>query len=172
MRKPPSCQGCPMYQDGDGFVPDELVEGSEVFVLGQNPGAEEEREGKPFVGKTGQAMLNEYFPIANLVRGENVSIGNTLKCRWRKSNNLPIGKTLMDAVAHCTKSHLRFPQSTRLVVAQGALATKVMTQNNDISITDWRGFLLPNENTQSEGARISKVEEEKCQQDGNIEYSV
>lgn len=143
LPKPDTCKGCPLYQDGNGFVPDELVEGSEVFVLGQNPGAEEEQEGKPFVGKTGYVMVHEYFPIAGLVRGENVSIGNTLRCRWQQSNNLPTGKTLSSAVAHCTQAHLRIPESTKLVVAQGSLAAKLMANDDTLSITDWRGFLLP-----------------------------
>lgn len=132
-----------MYQDGKGFVPDELVEGAPVFVLGQNPGAEEEKAGKPFVGKTGQVMLNKYFPIAGLVRGENVSIGNAIRCRWRNSNNLPSGKVLQGAMDHCTKVHLRFPSSTRFRVSQGAIAAKCLSSLPNISIQDWRGFLIP-----------------------------
>src|SRR3989442_2722161 len=72
MSKPSSCLGCPMYQNGQGFVPDEIVEGSQVFILGQNPGADEESEGKPVVGRTGEQMMGEFFPRAGLVQGENV----------------------------------------------------------------------------------------------------
>ena len=144
MEKPTGCQGCPMYQSGEGFVPDEIVEGSEVFVLGQNPGADEEKAGKPFVGKTGQAMIERYFPVAGLRRGENVSIGNSIRCRWKDSNNLPTGKLLQQAREHCTREHLRIPRSVRLVVAQGALASKVVSKDEKISIEKWRGFLIEN----------------------------
>jgi len=132
-----------MYQSGNGFVPDELVAGAEVFVLGQNPGEEEEAQGKPFVGKTGRVMMNTYFPAAGLIRGENVSIGNVLRCRWQGTNNLPIGKTLNQAIKHCTLNHLSIPQSTRLIVAQGALALKAVAPGQTYSIQDWRGFLIP-----------------------------
>ena len=145
MKKPEKCKGCPLYQDGEGFVPDEVVEGATVFVLGQNPGEEEVREGKPFVGKTGQAMMARYFPAAGLIRGENVSISNTLRCRWNKSNNLPTGRTLINAVDHCTRAHLHIAPSIRLVVAQGALAAKMLSKDPNLSIEKWRGFLLPNE---------------------------
>ncbi len=143
LPKPASCIGCPMYQDGKGFVPDEVVEGAEVFVLGQNPGAEEERMGKPFVGKTGQVMLGKYFPIAGLVRGENVSIGNAIRCRWMQSNNLPAGKMLERSLAHCTGAHLHIPQSTRIRIAQGAVAAKCLYPDSKLGITDLRGFLIP-----------------------------
>jgi len=132
-----------MYQDGMGFVPDEVIEGSEVFVLGQNPGAEEEKLGKPFMGKTGQTMMSTYFPVAGLRRGENVSIGNTLRCRWQRGNTLPSGQVLRHAIDVCTQNYLHIPPSTRLVVAQGKLAAQCLSGDMDISIEKWRGFLIP-----------------------------
>lgn len=162
--KPPACQGCPMYGDGRGFVPDELVSGSQVFVLGQNPGEEEEKTGRPFVGKTGQAMINTYFPAGGLMRGENVSIGNVLRCRWQNTNNLPVGKTLTAAIKHCTLVHLRIPETTKLIVAQGAVALKAVRPGETYSIQDWRGFLIPggfDERSYSEGNNESKEPEGK-----------
>ena len=141
--KPEACQGCPMYQDGRGFVPDELVDGADTFVLGQNPGEEEEKTGRPFVGKTGQVMINTYFPAGGLIRGENVSIGNVLRCRWQGTNNLPTGKTLIQSINHCKQAHLRIPSSVKWIVAQGALALKCARPGETYSINDWRGFLIP-----------------------------
>ena len=142
MKKPPECRGCPLYQDGDGFVPDEVIEGAKVFVLGQNPGAEEEKKGKPFVGRTGEAMMSRFFPVAGLRRGENVSIGNTIRCRYQGTNNLPSGKSLNEAISHCTAAHLRIPSSTKLIVAQGAVAMKALAKDKSLSVTDWRGFFI------------------------------
>lgn len=136
--KPSTCQGCPMYGNGKGFVSDEIIPGATVTVLGQNPGEDEEDQGVPFVGKTGQLMIKEYFPLAGLVRGENVNICNVLKCRYNNSNKLPTGKILQQAVDHCTREHLRIPKSTKLLICQGALAFKAMGGKG--SITDWRGY--------------------------------
>ena len=164
MNKPPSCQGCPMYQDGTGFVPDEVVEGAPVFVLGQNPGEDEEKLGRPFVGKTGQEMMKTFFPAAGLIRGENVSIGNTIKCRWNHSNNLPTGKLLSTAIEHCRTQHLRIPKETRLLIAQGAIALKATQPGNNYSITDWRGFLIPGGYNESSSGEASKGQEPKGKQ--------
>ena len=130
-----------MYQTGQGWVPDEIVPGAEVFVLGQNPGEAEEDEGRPFVGATGRAMIARYFPEAGLERGVNVSIGNVLRSRWNHANELPPERILGLAMKHCMEAHFMPPSMTRLVVAQGALAWRAMGQNT--RVTEWRGFLAP-----------------------------
>jgi DNA polymerase len=49
------------------------------FVIGEAPGADEDRQGEPFVGRAGQ-LLNEMLWAAGLGR-EQVYIANILKCR-------------------------------------------------------------------------------------------
>ena len=49
------------------------------FVVGEAPGADEDRQGEPFVGRAGQ-LLNEMIRAAGLGR-EQVYIANMLKCR-------------------------------------------------------------------------------------------
>jgi uracil-DNA glycosylase len=158
--KPPGCLGCPLYGDGKGFVPDEMVPGAEVLILAQNPGGDEERGERvtgyaggrpiyetcapaPLVGKTGYELTTTYLPIAGLTRGKNVSLANVLKCRaiknGRRTNDLPSDHDLQAAVLQCTSAHLRIPTGVRLVVAMGALAWRAMGGLG--SITDWRGFL-------------------------------
>ena len=161
--KPPECEGCPQYGDGAGFVPDEIVVGAKVLVLAQNPGANEE-QGKrlvgyeyagrrrvaieescfpaPLIGATGLEMTKNYLPLAGLVRGENVSFANVLKCRQiaggKRTNDLPKGKVLAQAVAHCTRAHLRVPAGVELVVAMGAVSVSYMGFPGTVSA--WRGF--------------------------------
>lgn len=49
------------------------------MIVGEAPGAEEDRRGEPFVGRAGQ-MLNEMLRAVGLSR-ESVFIANVLKCR-------------------------------------------------------------------------------------------
>lgn len=134
-----------MRQDGWGFVPDEIIDNAPVMVLGQNPGHEEERNGQPFVGATGQEMERVYFPAAGLERGVNVSLGNAIRCRWikggKRTNLLPPERILGPALVHCMQAHFRPPSQTRLIVAQGALAWRAL--GGPGSVTAWRGFLKP-----------------------------
>ena len=114
-----------------------------MFILGQNPGSEEESNGIPFVGKTGEMLLTEFFPRAGLVRGENAVCGNTIKCRWikdgKRTNDLPPDKLLRGAMVHCVNAHLTIPSHIKLVVACGKVAWEALEGKGTIS--EWRGFL-------------------------------
>ncbi len=50
-----------------------------LMVIGEAPGAEEDRQGEPFVGRAGQ-LLNSMLKAAGFERGQ-VYIANVLKCR-------------------------------------------------------------------------------------------
>lgn len=61
------------------------------LVIGEAPGAEEDRRGEPFVGRAGQ-LLNAMLRAVGLPR-ENVFIANMLKCR-PPNNRDPSGEEL------------------------------------------------------------------------------
>jgi len=53
---------------------------AEWLVIGEAPGAEEDRRGEPFVGRAGQ-LLDAMLAAIGLARGRNVYIANVLKSR-------------------------------------------------------------------------------------------
>lgn len=58
--------------------------GSRVMIIGEAPGREEDREGRPFVGRAGQ-LLDKMLAAIDLRRAENVYITNVLP--WRPPQN-------------------------------------------------------------------------------------
>jgi DNA polymerase len=50
------------------------------LIVGEAPGAEEDRQGEPFVGRAGQ-LLDAMLRAIGLARGRNVYIANILKSR-------------------------------------------------------------------------------------------
>jgi DNA polymerase len=68
--------------------------GAELCFVGEAPGADEDAQGKPFVGAAGQ-LLNRILAACGLKR-EDVYICNILKCR-PPGNRTP----LPDEAAHC-----------------------------------------------------------------------
>ncbi len=52
---------------------------ADLMFIGEGPGAEEDRQGEPFVGRAGQ-LLDKILRAMNLRRSE-VYIGNIIKCR-------------------------------------------------------------------------------------------
>ena len=50
------------------------------MLVGEGPGANEDEQGLPFVGKSGQ-LLDHYLEAVDLSRDKNVYIANIVKCR-------------------------------------------------------------------------------------------
>ena len=74
-----SCQRCALARTRTHAVPGEGPLDAEVMFIGEAPGVNEDRQGRPFVGQAG-AFLEELLSEAGLTRPE-VYICNVLKCR-------------------------------------------------------------------------------------------
>lgn len=73
------CHRCPLGDGRLNIVFGEGNEEAEIVFVGEAPGAEEDKQGRPFVGKAGQ-MLTRIIRKMGYGR-EDVYIGNILKCR-------------------------------------------------------------------------------------------
>lgn len=81
-----ACARCPLSRSRTRAVPGEGAEGSRIFFIGEAPGAEEDRTGRPFVGMAGR-FLNTMLAAARLNR-KGIFITSIVKCRPPK-NRLP-----------------------------------------------------------------------------------
>jgi DNA polymerase len=93
------CTACPLGQTRQRFVFGEGNPEADILFVGEAPGAEEDRQGRPFVGAAGQLLTRIIEAIQ--LRREDVYICNVLKCR-PPSNRDPQG----DEVASC-EPHLQ-----------------------------------------------------------------
>ncbi|MDR2490708.1 MAG: uracil-DNA glycosylase [Spirochaetaceae bacterium] len=75
-----ACTRCPLAVGRRNVVPGEGAAGPLVFVLGEGPGADEDAQGRPFVGPAGK-LLDKMLAAIGLCREKNCFIGNTVKCR-------------------------------------------------------------------------------------------
>ena len=75
-----ACKACGLAPTRTLAVPGEGVERPLVMVIGEGPGADEDRAGRPFVGKAGQ-LLDKMLQSIGLSRDKNCFIANTVKCR-------------------------------------------------------------------------------------------
>jgi len=73
------CPLCRLSQSRTNAVPGEGPAAARLFFVGEAPGVEEDRQGRPFVGRAGQ-LLNQALATAGL-RREEVFITNVVKCR-------------------------------------------------------------------------------------------
>ncbi|MDA0988124.1 MAG: uracil-DNA glycosylase [Chloroflexi bacterium] len=73
------CTDCPLSRDRNRTVPGEGPENAEIMLIGEAPGSNEDKEGRPFVGAAGH-FLEQLLALAKLSR-KDVYITNTVKCR-------------------------------------------------------------------------------------------
>ena len=74
-----SCQRCGLCAKRSTTVPGEGNPQPEVLFIGEGPGADEDRQGRPFVGAAGQ-LLDKMIVAMGFAR-EQVFIANVVKCR-------------------------------------------------------------------------------------------
>jgi DNA polymerase len=106
---------------------------AELMFVGEGPGADEDEQGEPFVGRAGQ-LLNNMIAAMGL-RREDVYIANVVKCR--PPNNRTPEREECDT---CSPFLLRQIEAIRpkVIVALGAVAAKNLLSIND-SMSNLRG---------------------------------
>ncbi len=73
------CQKCGLAETRTNVVFGEGARDAEVMFIGEGPGEQEDRTGRPFVGRAGQ-LVDDMLALIDLKR-EKVFIGNMVKCR-------------------------------------------------------------------------------------------
>ncbi len=74
-----ACQACGLWETRTQTVFGVGRQDADLMLIGEAPGADEDRQGEPFVGRAGQ-LLNRMLAAIGLDRGQ-VYIANILKCR-------------------------------------------------------------------------------------------
>ena len=75
-----ACRRCGLCETRTNVVFGMGVPDAEVMFVGEGPGASEDEQGLPFVGRSGQ-LLDHYLEAIDLSRETNVYIANIVKCR-------------------------------------------------------------------------------------------
>ncbi len=111
------CRKCRLWKGAKNAVPGEGPLNAKIMLVGQNPGAEEDKTGRPFVGRAGK-FLNKVLAKNDLNR-EELFITNLVKHTSPQNR-----KPLSDEIAACAP-YLETQIKTirpRLVVLMGAVA--------------------------------------------------
>ena len=108
---------------------------ADIMFIGEGPGADEDEQGEPFVGRAGQ-LLNNMIAAMGL-RREDVYIANVVKCR-PPQNRAPE----RDEIETCSPFLMRQVDVIRpkIIVALGATAAKTLLGISD-SMASLRGRL-------------------------------
>ena len=118
------CRACGLCAERTNTVPGEGVARPLVMVIGEGPGQEEDRSGRPFVGRAGQ-YLDRWLEAIKLRRNENCFIANLVKCR-PPNNRDPLPDESTACLPFLQRQiRLLGPQALLTV---GRVASQVLTQ--------------------------------------------
>ena len=73
-----NCMECPLGETRKSFVFGSGNPNSKILIIGEAPGADEDEQGLPFVGRAGQ-LLTKIIEAINFKR-EDLYIANIIKC--------------------------------------------------------------------------------------------
>lgn len=74
------CKRCKLCKTRKNIVFGEGNPNAEIMFIGEGPGADEDEQGRPFVGRAGK-LLDRWIELGMGIKREEVYIGNIVKCR-------------------------------------------------------------------------------------------
>ena len=127
------CTRCPLAETRTRVVFGAGDANADLMFIGEGPGAEEDRQGLPFVGRAGQ-LLNKMLDTIGMAR-DDVFIANVVKCR-PPGNRDP----MLEEIESCRpylEAQVRLIEP-RVICTLGNFSTKLLTGNRQ-GITRVRG---------------------------------
>ncbi len=127
------CQKCKLYKMRQNIVFGTGNKNAKLMFIGEGPGADEDRQGEPFVGRAGK-LMNMAFEMVGIKR-EEVYIANIVKCRP------PGNRNPEDDEANACMDYLRnqvMLVKPKIIVLLGSVALKNIL-GKEYGITSARG---------------------------------
>ena len=127
------CCKCGLGSSRTNAVPGEGDPNARIMFVGEAPGADEDAQGRPFVGRAGK-LLDKVITACGLKRSD-VFIGNILKCR-PPENRDPTAEEIISCLPYLQRQiEIIKPE---IIVALGAHAARTLLNTNK-SIGQMRG---------------------------------
>lgn len=130
------CQKCPLGATRNKFVFGKGNSNADVMLVGEGPGADEDAQGEPFVGRAGK-LLTDIMKAINFSR-EEIYIANVVKCR-PPGNRTPFPAEMETCLPYLLKQiDLIKP---KMILCLGLTAAQGLLKKRD-SLTNLRGKIF------------------------------
>jgi len=120
------CQACELHKTRTQTVFGVGRQNADLMIIGEAPGADEDRKGEPFVGRAGQ-LLNAMLKAIGLQR-EQAYIANILKCR-PPGNRDPRAEEALKCASYLQRQVALV--KPRAILAVGAVAARNLLQSDE-----------------------------------------
>lgn len=147
------CTACPLHSGRTNSVFSDGNPHAKLMLIGEGPGQNEDEQGVPFVGRSGQ-LLTQILESVNIYRETDIYICNVVKCR--PPNNRAPDKAEMKTCFNYLNQQINIIQPKMILLA-GATAMKAVLPQNKLGITKVRGQWLDSPFTDAEGNVIKAM---------------
>jgi len=120
-----ACRQCELGSQRTNAVAGEGHPKARIMFVGEAPGADEDAQGRPFIGRAGQLL--EKIIIACGLKREDVFIGNILKCR-PPGNRDPRPEEIVSCLPYLQRQIESI--EPEIIVALGAHAARTLLNTN------------------------------------------
>ncbi|MBI5700712.1 uracil-DNA glycosylase [Candidatus Saganbacteria bacterium] len=137
-----TCTRCPLAKTrtkvvfGNGPVP------SDIMLIGEAPGADEDAQGLPFVGKSGK-LLTQILASVGINRPDDIYISNTVKCR-PPENRAPLASEQEACYPYLHAQIFQFVKPKILLLVGAPAVKDILKTDEPISKIRGKWFNLPN----------------------------
>ena len=115
------CQRCPLYKKAHKGVPGEGNPKAKIMLIGQAPGREEDKTGRPFVGRAGKFLTAQLKKIG--IARKDVFITSVVK-HFPPKNRLPTKDEVNACLPYCIEQIYLINPKT--IVLLGSIAEKAL----------------------------------------------
>jgi DNA polymerase len=122
-------EGCTLKRTAKNTVFADGVAGAPVMVVGEAPGADEDRQGRPFVGASGQ-LMDRMFEAIGMSRARDLYITNILF--WRPPGNRTPTLAEQAMCLAFTRRHIELARPRILILAGGTAAKAILDTTDGI----------------------------------------
>lgn len=137
-----NCQACKLRQGCQQVVFCEGNPEAKLMLIGEGPGREEDKLGRPFVGRGGQ-LLDKILEVCGFERFTNVYIANIVKCR-PPENRTPLPEERVACLPYLYKQ-LEIIQPSIIVLLgatalQGLIDPRAKISKMRGQWLEWKGY--------------------------------
>ena len=138
------CQGCPLFQNATQTVFGQGRPDARIFLVGEQPGNDEDRQGKPFVGPAGR-ILDEALATASIDRADAYVTNVVKHFKWeakgkRRMHKKPSAREIAACLPWLEKE-IEFIKP-EVLVCLGATAAQTLL-GRDFKVSVQRGRVVP-----------------------------
>ena len=132
------CKKCNLYKTRNNTVFGEGSHNSDIMIIGEAPGKEEDDSGKPFIGRAGK-LLTEFLKSISLDR-RSVFITNIVKCRPPENRNPEM--TEIKSCSDYLDQQIAFIKPRVLVLLGKIAANRMLGEDKPISELRLKKFFV------------------------------